>query len=137
IAGDEDGGRAGRGPGRAEGANQVVDLTLELGRVDEAVDPQGAEEVTDPLPDGPLRNLLPQCERRREWTPVRAAQHGGEDVDHHRERIALVATVIAVGAEWKERAAVDHPLRLVGDASLVVDRPPERNLSRRAVWRSR
>src|SRR5579859_1290776 len=51
IAGDDDAGSAGERLGGTEHAHPIVDLPFELVGVNEAIDPQRSEEMTDTLAD--------------------------------------------------------------------------------------
>src|SRR5439155_4351049 len=115
------------GPRSAERPDELVDLALELRGLDERVDPQRAEKVSDTFADRPRRDLLLQREGRRERAPVRAGKHGRQHVDHDREAVALVASAIAVGPERKERSAVDQRVRVCCRTPVPVYGPARRN----------
>src|SRR5439155_5550814 len=112
IARDEWAAGARSGPRSAERPDELVDLALELGGLDEGVNAQRTKEVANSSADRPRGDLLLQREGRREWAPVRAGKHGRQHVDHDREAIALVASAIAVGPERKERSAIDQRVRV-------------------------
>src|SRR6267142_2573367 len=92
--------------GVAEDANVVIDLALEGIEVHEAVDAHGAKEMADALADAAFRDSQTEGERRSEGAPIGAAEHGTENVHHHSQGIAFVASAFTIGAERQERATV-------------------------------
>ncbi len=102
-------------------------LSLELAGIDEAVDPERPEEMTDPAADAPLGDLLAQREWGGERAPVGPAQYAGEDIDHGCQAVALVAPVLAVPAERLECPALDHAQRVIRAGAGGVDRPAVRD----------
>ena len=107
----------------SEGANPIVDLAFEFGRVDEGVDSHRSEEVTDPLPHSPRRLGMIERERRSERSPIRAAERPAQQIDHRAETIPFVTTVIAIGSERQHRTAIDHRMWIRGRIPVAVDRP--------------
>src|SRR5437879_6814981 len=94
IAGHERAVRSRRRSRLSQGTHVLVDLPLELARLDERVDPQGAEEMAGPLADRAGRDFLAKRERRHERPPDRAGEDRREHIDHHYERVALVAAAL-------------------------------------------
>ena len=93
------GGRWFQAPlGRAKDAYVVVHLALERIDVHEAIDAHGTEEMADAFANAALRSFLTQGERRREGTPIGAAEHRAQHVDHDGQTVALVPSAFAVGA---------------------------------------
>ena len=97
VAGDQRTGGARSRFGRSESANPVVDLPLELGGIDEGLDPHGTEEVADPLADSARRLGVVERERRSTRAPIGTAQGAAQQIDHRAQAITFVAAVIAIG----------------------------------------
>src|SRR5882762_6878304 len=85
--------------GGAEDANVFADLALERIGLHEAVNAHGPKEMADALADAAFRDSQTESERRSEWAPICAAEDGTENVNHHSQGVALVASAFAIGAE--------------------------------------
>src|SRR6266446_3718916 len=123
VAGNQRTVGAGGWFGGAEDADIVVDLALEGIGVDEAVDAHGAEEMADTLADAAFRNFQTEGERRSEWAPIRAAEHGTENVNHYSQGVTFVASAFAIGTQGQECATVYGVVGICCGAALAVNAP--------------
>src|SRR4029077_17100528 len=82
--------------GGAKYADVVVDLTLELVSVNEAIDPHRTEKMAYPFAHTAGRSFLPESEGRGKRSPVRATEHAAQHIDHDRQGVTLVASTLAV-----------------------------------------
>src|ERR1700682_367631 len=123
VAGQEGSMGAGSGFGSAKDADVIVNLTLEGIPVDETVDLQRPKEMSDSVADAALWNFLAKSERRRERSPIRAAENTAEDVHHDGQAVTFMSAAVAVRTERQKRSAGDHVIRIGCGAALTVDGP--------------
>src|SRR4029077_3970298 len=106
-----------------------IHLCLEGVRLNEAVDPHRAEEMSDAFTNTAGRDFhfLTKSKRRSKRSPICRTEDATQHIDHHRQAVALMPAMFTVRTERQECSTFNHLSRLCSNNTVAIDSPAGRD----------